>query len=139
MTTKLLVTEADLDEAGGHVLGLFTGRAGALAADLPERIDARIDIHGDRPATLHVAACTVAAAALAVSFFGDRPSELTEADLVDAVLESANVIGGAVKPLVLGSATLGIPSRVGTDWDAAVRTTLEWGGGELTLGFTART
>ena len=59
---------------------------------------------------------------------------LVELDLADAVKESANVIGGAVKPLLNGVTTLGIPELNGELVEDTVAV-VPYYNGALTIGF----
>ena len=134
MTVDIELTSADLEEAAYHVLSGFPAEYANPPASIDDTIKARIEISGDTTAALSVEAETHAASALAIAFFGLVGEELVEQDLIDAVKESANVIGGALKPLLHGVTTLGIPVHDGeqiTDTVAVVN----YAGGNLTLGF----
>lgn len=137
MTVEIELSSADLEEAAYHVLSGFPAEHANPPATIDDTIKARIEITGDTTAALSVEAETHAASALAMAFFGISGAELTETDLVDAVKESANVIGGALKPLLHGVTTLGIPEHNGEQITDTVAT-VNYGGGNLTLGFRLR-
>lgn len=135
MTVDVELSAADLEETAIHVLSGFPPEYANPPVTSPEPIKARIEITGDTTAALSVSAETHSATALAMAFFGLSAAELTVTDLVDAVKESANVIGGALKPLLHGVTTLGIPEHNG-EQIAENLTVVPYAGGTLTLGFT---
>jgi hypothetical protein len=136
MTIDLAITSTDLEEAAQEVLQGFPPTPTAPPEGSADPIEAQIELFGEDPAVLTIAASPPAAAALAVAFFGAETEGLTPFDLIDAVKESANVIGGAVKPLVGVLTTLSIPTvdieQVDdASWDAEA--TVDYAGGTLSL------
>lgn len=61
------------------------------------------------------------ATAVAASMFGMQPTDLSEAEITDAVGELANIVGGNVKGLIEEPCGLSLPTvTVGTDYQVTV-------------------
>ena len=92
--------------------GLLVPRDEAAAdGDIVDPVVAWVDVHGPYPGRTAVTTSSDTAHALVRALLGDAP--VTDADLVDAFGEIANVVGGNVKALLPDQGTLGLP-RVAT-------------------------
>ncbi len=82
---------------------------GPFDATDPDSFQAAIRINGDWKAELRVIASRGLAESIAQSMFGAEPSELSEEEVLDALGEIANVIGGNVKGIVDQECSLSLP------------------------------
>jgi CheY-specific phosphatase CheX len=112
MTTDLDITSLDLEEAAVYVLQGYPPALATPPAGSPDAVVAQIELLGESAAMMTIAASASAAASLAVAFFGTEVHDLMPDDLIDAVKELANVVGGAIKPLFGVTTTLSIPTIV---------------------------
>lgn len=77
---------------------------------LVDEIHAWVDVHGPHPGRVLVSTEAVTAQLLARALLGMAADEpVSDADLVDALGEVANVVGGNVKALVSDPHSLGLP------------------------------
>ena len=82
---------------------------GPFDATAPESFQAAIRINGDWKAELRVIASRQLAESIAQSMFDVDASELNEGEILDALGEIANVIGGNVKGVVDQACSLSLP------------------------------
>jgi len=84
----------------------------ALPDNIPESLAARVSIRGGRALDLSIEVPARVAAEVAALFFGTETGSLDATDLSDAMGELANITAGAIKPMLDGHWTIGIPDRV---------------------------
>jgi chemotaxis protein CheX len=84
-------------------------------AETNDLLCAAVSIDGGWVGQIQVMCTRVAAAAAAASLFRIDDDQLSEADLLDAMGEVANVTGGAIKPLLPGECQLHPPVVLSTD------------------------
>jgi chemotaxis protein CheX len=82
---------------------------GPFDATDPDSFQAAIRINGDWKAELRVIASRGLAESIAQSMFAAEPSELSEEEVLDALGEIANVIGGNVKGIIDQECSLSLP------------------------------
>ena len=82
---------------------------GPFDAHAPDSFQAAIRINGDWKAELRVIASRGLAESIAQSMFDADVSELSEEEILDALGEIANVIGGNVKGIVDQECSLSLP------------------------------
>jgi chemotaxis protein CheX len=92
------------------VLGLSVHPGDGTVDDSP-RLVFSVDVHGAWSGSVHLDIGTTFAHSLAHRMFGDEP--ISEADVVDAMGELANVIGGNMKGLLPGPSSLSVPRSGG--------------------------
>lgn len=91
------------------VAGLTVTPSPATPPGAGDRVTAGVWIVGDVEGTVTVECALPLARRAAATMFGIDPSELSDADVEDAVGELANVTGGNVKALMGGSCDLSLP------------------------------
>jgi len=122
--TEMPLTVEDLESATTEVLTALGVPFDnfPLPPDIPQSLLARVSIRGERALDLSVEVPAGVAAEVAALFFGTETRSLTASDLFDAMGELANITAGAIKPMLDGHWTIGIPDRVDvspiTDVDA---------------------
>lgn len=72
-----------------------------------------IDVSGDWAGTIGLQMSAPMARKAASALFGCAPEQASSDEVKDAASELANMIGGAVKSLLLGSCRLGLPRVLG--------------------------
>ncbi len=77
--------------------------------DIVDPMVAWVDVHGPDPGRTAVTTSTETAHALVRALLGLGEVPITDADLLDAYGEIANVVGGNVKALLPDQGTLGLP------------------------------
>jgi chemotaxis protein CheX len=75
-----------------------------------DTLTAWVDISGGWEGRVEVSTSTAGAVAVAAHMLDLPPTEISIADLADAIGELANIVGGSVKSCVLGSSTLSLPA-----------------------------
>jgi chemotaxis protein CheX len=73
-------------------------------------VEAHLDIHGAWCGRVVLQCSTAFARLVAAKMFHASPAEVSPADVVDAVGELANMLGGNVKALLPGPSLLSLPS-----------------------------
>ena len=94
------------------VLGMDIDDSGPRADDSPS-LSSLIHVHGAWEGTIVLHGTQALATAVAVSMFGMPADELSEDDIGDAFGEIANMLGGSVKAMVDGPASLSLPTVIG--------------------------
>ncbi|MCL2092433.1 MAG: chemotaxis protein CheX [Micrococcales bacterium] len=78
-------------------------------AGIADPVMSWVEVHGPYSGRTAVITGAETAHALVRALLGDGDAPVTDADLVDAFGEIANVVGGNVKALLPGQGTLGLP------------------------------
>lgn len=110
------------------------------APEAADQVHAWVDVYGPFPGRVLLSTEEGTAQDLARALLGMEPGDpVSDADLVDAFGEMANVVGGNVKALVPDPHSLGLPvvahERPGTrDEDLLHRLRLDWRGRLLEVG-----
>ncbi len=136
--TELPLSLEDLELATAEVLGVIGVRFDdyELREGTPERLMARVVIHGPNDLDLTIEAPAQVAAAVAAVFFGTDGDGGAITDLPDAMGELANITAGAIKPMLDGHWAIGIPDRFGPQpisSDSAIRATVPLGRGLVSI------
>jgi len=136
--TELPLSLEDLELATAEVLGVIGVKFDEyeVREGTPERLMARVVIHGTSDLDLTVEAPAQVAAAVAAVFFGTDGEGGATTDLPDAMGELANITAGAIKPMLDGHWTIGIPDRFGPQpisSDSAVRAMVPLGRGLVAI------
>ncbi|MGF1645615.1 MAG: chemotaxis protein CheX [Kineosporiaceae bacterium] len=106
---------------------------------------AQVAVRGETPAAIAIAMDAAGARAVAERMLAGVGVGVEEADVVDAMGELANVLGGNLKALLPDGSTLTLPevSRIrngvieaGPDGDGGVVATLRWGAHTVTAAVT---
>ena len=128
MTSALALAPAELksivDEVWSSLLNPVPVDADHLdvAGDL---VAGYVDISGGWAGRVSVETTDGGAVALASQMLMLPQDELTEADLVDAVGELANIVGGSVKSCVEGHSTLSLPAVGRVDEAQGIELTMQ--------------
>jgi len=132
------------NEIGQMVNDLFSGMleipvvpaSETLRSATPPELQASISISGEWEADCYVLVSDKLASLIAAGMFDTTPGELNSDEVLDALGEVANVIGGNAKGMVDLDCTLSLP-RVGRDIsnlpDEAISVTFDCGGLPLTI------
>jgi chemotaxis protein CheX len=100
-------------------LDLTEIREGSL--DSLETLTGCVQITGDWTGAVTVQLCLALATTATASMFGMEPEEVSEEEISDTVGELANMAGGNVKSLLVGSCQLSFPSVTrGVDYQLSV-------------------
>lgn len=70
---------------------------------------ARVDIHGEWEGSVELSCSTTVARRVASVMFATPESELSDADISDAVGELVNVVGGSIKSILPAPTSLSLP------------------------------
>ncbi|HTW07789.1 MAG TPA: chemotaxis protein CheX [Acidimicrobiales bacterium] len=101
------------------------GRPDLVPGQLPgSEIVATADISGEWNGTVCLSCSALAARHATAAMFAISDDELTSNDIVDAIGELVNVVGGNIKSMVPGPSVLSLP-RVSEGTDAALPQHLE--------------
>jgi CheY-specific phosphatase CheX len=127
-----MITAEDLTQIADDICGsIFTGAdtdaATAAADDAPIRtLSAIVDISGDWNGSVSVSCERTTAVGIASVMFDAPGPELSGSDVIDALGELANMAGGAVKGMLDGEKSLGLPTvGEGIDFVMVVPNTTE--------------
>jgi chemotaxis protein CheX len=126
-----MITAEDLTQIADDICGsIFTGAdAAPPAADdsAPVRtLAAIVDISGDWNGSVSVSCERTTAVGIASVMFDAPGPELSGSDVIDALGELANMAGGAVKGMLDGEKSLGLPTvGEGIDFVMVVPNTTE--------------
>jgi len=109
--TELPLSVDDLEAAAGEVLTALQVPFDDfdVPIDSPDRLVARVSVRGEGAIDLTVDVPSRVAAQVAALFFGTESGAASANDLVDAIGELANITAGAIKPMLEGHWTIGIP------------------------------
>jgi CheY-specific phosphatase CheX len=110
-----MITAEDLTQIADDICGsIFTGAPVAPVGtdeDGPVRtLSAIVDISGDWNGSVSVSCKRTTAVGLASVMFDAPGPELSGSDIIDAIGELANMAGGAVKGMIDGEKSLGLPT-----------------------------
>ena len=106
-------------------------------AEPPFDLNASVKISGDWNALLQVASTNDAARAIAATMFDTSETDLSEEDVLDALAEIANMIGGNIKGIADCECDLSLPCVGAVEGDATqpgnlmAQSLFEVGGGTM--------
>jgi chemotaxis protein CheX len=126
-----VITENDLSQIADDIWdSLFAGEAPEEPTGSDGRtMTAVVDINGDWNGSVSISCQRATAVDLAAVMFAAPGPELSRNDIVDALGELANMVGGAVKGLFDGDKTLGLPTVVeGVDFIMSIPHTTQVAG-----------
>jgi chemotaxis protein CheX len=102
-----------VQEIWDSVLQLEVLPAGPRDGGTDRTLSAFIHIHGDWEGTVVVQASAALAGAIAGAMFQADEADLTPEEVADALGEVVNMLGGSVKSMVDGQASLSLPLVIG--------------------------
>ena len=108
-----MALEQELAEIASEVWLTFIGAAlGPAPAARSTEVSAFVQLTGIFEGTITIACTETVARKAAGAMFDLAPADVGDQELVDAMGELANVLGGRLKPLLDGTAKLSLPAVV---------------------------